>query len=304
MKSLGCVLGGIVLFSVRAVCDTSPLTVIFSRPLPTTDLNGVSQPNRSNYAFTEVPQSDPLAFQSFDGDDFTLNSTSNAYIVESLSTWSVASTLGQPLGTEFASVSLYMRPVFFDPITHARSPAAPFQVVATGAPNQVFNPDGVTVGNSNPNITDTNVKYFGGQNYEAVGTPGKFYPLWQTTFNNLNLTIRNGVTYEFAVWGLGYHTRCTGTDNQCIDPNTLYGYWFNEYSNAGLSGTPQQGADNFYLKFSASDPNAPTTFITASPRPVDLNVTISGVGVPEPATCGLLGLGLIALGYFSRKRSR
>jgi hypothetical protein len=64
----------------------------------------------------------------------------------------------------------------------------------------------VTVGNSNPNITDTNIKYFGGQNYEGVGTPGQFYPLWQTTFNNLNLAIIGGVTYEFAVWGLGYHT--------------------------------------------------------------------------------------------------
>ena len=309
MKRLGWVLGGIALLGVRAFCDPlPPPTVIFSRPLPNANLNEISQPNRSNYAFTEVPQGNPLAFQSFDGDDFTLSKTSNAYIVQSLSTWSVASSLGQALGLEFASVSLYMRPVVFDPVTHARSPGAPFQVVATGAPNQVFNQDGVTVGNSNPNITDTNVKYFGGQNYEGVGTPGTFYPLWQTTFNNLNLTIMNGVTYEFAVWGLGYHTLCTGTDSQCIDPNTLYGYWFNEYSNAALSGSTQQGADNLYLKFSATDPNAPTTFmdptqLRTGPKPVDLNVTISGVGVPEPATCGLLGLGLIALGYFSRRRS-
>jgi hypothetical protein len=311
-KSLGCVLGGMALFSVRAVCDTlPPLTVIFSRPLPTANLNGVSQHNRSNYAFTEVPQGDPLASQSFDGDDFKLSQTSNAYNVESLSTWSVASTLGQAMGMEFSSVSLYMRPVFIDPITHARSSAAPFQVVATGAPNQTFNQDGVTVGNSNPNITDTSIKYFGGQNYEGVGTPGTFFPLWQTTFNNLNLTIMGGVTYEFAVWGLGYHTQCTGTDSQCIDPNTLYGYWFNEYSNAALSGTAQQGADNLYLKFSATDPHAPTTFMSAGSKPVDLNVTISGMAVPtvavptpEPAAYGPVGLGLIALGYFSRRRYR
>jgi hypothetical protein len=133
-KSLGCLLGGMALLSVRAVCDTLPLTIIFSRPLPTANLNGVSRDTRSNYAFTEVPQGDPLAFQSFDGDDFKLSQTSNTYNVESLSTWSVASTLGQPLGMEFSSVSLYMRPVYIDPITHARSPAAPFQVVATGAP--------------------------------------------------------------------------------------------------------------------------------------------------------------------------
>jgi hypothetical protein len=309
MRSLRLVLGGIALLSVTAFCDPlPPPTVIFSRPLPSANLNDISQPNRSNYAFTELPQGNPLAFQSFDGDDFTLSNTSNAYIVESLSTWSVASTLGQALGNEFSSVSLYMRPVFIDPVTGARSPAAPFQVVATGAPNQVFNSDGVTVGNSNPNITDTNVKYFGGQNYESVSTPGTFYPLWQTTFNNLNLTIMSGVTYEFAVWGVGYQNQCIGTDYRCMDPNSLYGYWFNEYSNAALSGSTQQGTDGYYLKFSATDPNAPTTFVDAAQnggqRSVDLNVTISGVGVPEPATCGLLGLGLIALGYFSRKRSR
>ena len=107
MKNLGWVLGGMALLCARAFCDPlPPPTIIFSRPLPNANLNEISQPNRSNYAFTEVPQGDPLAFQSFDGDDFTLNNTSNAYIVESLSTWSVASVLGQPLGTEFASVSL------------------------------------------------------------------------------------------------------------------------------------------------------------------------------------------------------
>jgi len=305
MKILGWLLGGMALLSVRAFCDPlPPPTVIFSRPLPNANLNEISQPSRSNYAFTEVPQGDPLAFQSFDGDDFSLSQTSDEYIVQSISTWSVASNLGQALGTEFSTVSLYMRPVFIDPVTHARSPAAPFQKIATGAPNQAFNQDGVTVGNSNPDITHTNIKYFGGQNYEGVGTPGTFFPLWQTTFNNLNLLIMNGALYEFAVWGLGYQTLCSGTDNQCMDPNTLYGYWFNEYSNAALSGTTQQGADNFYLKFSASDLNAPTTFISASPKPVDLNVTITGaVNIPEPATCGLLGLGLISLGYFFRRRS-
>jgi hypothetical protein len=85
MKYLGWVLGGTALLCARPFCDPlPPPTVIFSRPLPNANLNEISQPNRSNYAFTEVPQGDPLAFQSFDGDDFTLSNTSNAYIVESL----------------------------------------------------------------------------------------------------------------------------------------------------------------------------------------------------------------------------
>ena len=289
-----------VLFGAEGFCDPlPPPSIIFTRALPTSNLNTGAGNLRSNYAYTEFDPNNPLAFESFDGDDFTLSTSNNAYIVQSLSTWSVASTLGQALGAEFSSVSLYMRPIYIDPITHARSPLAPFTVVATGAPNQSFNPDGVTVGDSNPNINHTQVQYANGQNYEGAGTPGSFYPLWENTFSNLNLTIMSGQMYEFAVWGQGQ----SGTQN----PNTLYGYWFNEYSNAALSGSTQQGADNFYLKFDANALGAPSAYVDpsktgAGPLPVDLNVEIRGIGVPEPTTFGLLGLGLISLGYFSRKR--
>ncbi|PWU03976.1 MAG: hypothetical protein C5B51_17710 [Terriglobia bacterium] len=299
MKSLAWLLGGLIVLSARGVADPlPPPTIIFSRPLPTANLNNVGT-QRSNYAFTEFDPNNPFAFEKFDGDDFTLNTSNNAYIVQSISTWSVASTPGQALGVEFASVSLYMRPVYVDPITHARSPLAPFSIVATGAPNQNFQSDGVTVGNSNPNITHTNVHYADGENYESVNSPGTFYPLWQNTFSNLNLVLASGVTYEFAVWGLGHP--------QTEDPNTMYGYWFNEYSNAGSSGNAQDGSDNFFLSFDANNLDAVSSYVNAQqaglgPKPVDLNVQIVGIGVPEPTTFGLLGIGLIALGYFSRKR--
>jgi hypothetical protein len=300
MKSLGWVMSSLLLMGATALADPlPPPTVIFERDLPTNNLNEAAGNLRTNYSFTEVPDTDPLAFVAFDGDDFTLDKqANNAYVVDSISTWSVASNLGEALGVEFASVSLYLRAVQIDPLTHARTPLTPFQVVATGAPNQSFNGATNVVGDSNPNITHTNVQYAGNQDYEGFGSPGSFFPLWENTFSNLNMVLLGGVTYEFAVWGLGH------PDTQ--DPNSLYGYWFNEYS-GGLSGGVQTQADGLFWKFDANNPMAAGSPIDAKdaglgPKSVDLNVLITGVGVPEPATFGLLGLGLIGLGYFGRRK--
>ena len=307
MKSLGWVVGGLLVLSASAFADSlPPPSIIFNRPLPVNNLNEAAGNFRSNFSFTEIPDGDPLAFVNFDGDDFTLDPVANnAYIIDSISTWSVASNLGEALGVEFASVSLYMRQVSVDPVTHARTPVGAFQVIATGSPNQSFDDDSSTVGNSNPNITHTQVQYQPTgrgafpQNYEGAGSPGTFYPLWMNTFSNLNLTVLAGQTYEFAVWGFGY------PETQSAD--SLYGFWFNEFSNASLSGLTEAGADNAFLKFDASDLAAPGAFVNAAatgigPKNVDLNVQITGVGVPEPATCGLLGLGLLGLGYLGRRR--
>jgi hypothetical protein len=297
---------------IPAMCDPlPPPVVIFSRPLPTANVNEPAQPNRSNFAITDQPISppnDPLAFLNFDGDDFTLNAqANNAYVIQSLTMWSVGSTLGEAIGNEFQNISLYMRQVSVDPVTGAQTPLAPFTIVSTGTPNTNFNGDGVTVGDSNSNITHTNVQYSNGQDYEGVGTPGTYYPLWQNTFNNLNLTLLAG-TYEFAVWGIGWQNLCTDVDFQCMDYQSTYGYFYPEYSNALRSGPPgsQQGADGYFLKYDAQNLSAQAAFINAAqlgitPYGVDENVILSGTGVPEPATFGLAGLGLIGLGYFSRR---
>jgi hypothetical protein len=326
------------------ICDV--VSTIFSRPLPIANVNGENGATRSNYAFTESGATDPLQQTLIDGDSFTLPSgTYNSYVITSLSTYSVASlcaggnpctanSQAQPLGDEFHNVMLAVRGITSDPNSGAGALIyGNWDILDQGTPDTSFtSPTSNVVGNSNPNITDTNVTYANGQNYEGVGTtPPSYYPLWETTFNNLNLTVQAGVQYQFVVWGFGWYNgdvpcspNSTGVtiDFQCMDPNTGYGSWYNEYSSPLLSGRFEQGATGHYLSLvnfmnpqlcaspSACDdaPSEPVQPQDAFGNTVDVNenVIIKGYGVgvvatPEPGTRMLVVLGLGLLAFVSRK---
>jgi len=94
------------------------------------------------------------------------------------------------------------------------------------------------------------------------------------------------------------------------DPNLV---WVNHASNAALSGSPQDGADNQYLVFDSttladpfvfnSDPNFDGGFDKSS----DINVQVfgsarNGAAVPEPASFLLLGTLIAASGLAVRKK--
>jgi hypothetical protein len=316
------------------VCDV--VSTILSRPLPIANVNGEGANSRSNYAFTETGGSDPLMQTAIDGDSFTLPSgTYNSYVITSLSTYSVASlcaggnpctntSKAQPLGAEFQDVTLAVREVSTDPISGALL-YGNWDILDQGTPDPSFkNPLSNVVGNSNPNIIDTNVKYYDGKNYEGDGAPGTYYPLWETTFSNLNLTVYSGVQYQFVVWGFGWSNngQCTTVYSRCMDPNTGYGYWYNEYSSPLNSGQKEQDPTGYYLSYvnfmdtqicpqpSACEGLAPQPEVpeNAANMPVDVNenVIINGYGVgvvatPEPGTRTLVFLGLGLLAFVSRK---
>lgn len=82
-------------------------------------------------------------------------------------------------------------------------------------------------------VIPTAVTYSNGQGYQS--TSGEYRHIWQLDFTSLNWVIDGGTKYYFAVNG-------TPTGNG-------YSLWFNHASNAALSGTPQQGADNKWISW-------------------------------------------------------
>jgi hypothetical protein len=253
--------------------------IIQYRPLPIANLNEAAGATRSNVSFAET---DPGLM---DGDDFNL-APGFLYKINAITVWSVASTFGEALGTEFSTVSLYGGLVG-DPLTQ----------LETGTPGTTFN--GNDVGSSNANITHTLVNYSNFEDYEAVGAPGAFFPIWQTTFSNLNLYLYGGQTYQYAVQGIGASP----------DPFSLYGYWFSHGSNALNSGNLQQGDGRFRI-FDSS--NLSTTPALVNPftaglwdKGGDLNIIldIEVLGpVPEPSTYAMMLTGLAGVIGLARRR--
>lgn len=198
--------GVLALLAIMAVAAAST-----NRGLPAANLNNVAGANRSNVAWS-------FGNDWITGDDFTVGSAGQTWVVTGLRTWATA---GSPtdtsfqLGDRFDSVSLYGGP---------SSPGG-VSLISTGTLSVDSNV------NSNPSITHTFVHYVGGVDYQ--GSSGSFIRIWQNDFNNLAWVVNGGQKYNFAVDG----TLRTGVIN----------YWFNHASNAALSGSAQQGADNLYL---------------------------------------------------------
>jgi hypothetical protein len=183
------------------------------------------------------------------------------------------------------------------------------------------------VGSSNANISATNVTYPGTN--QGFGGPDSFFPLWQISFNNLNLSLTGGTKYDFAVTGLGYGfpggpavpTECANDPSQgadCVmDPNNPggYGYWYNSFSTPFLTGTSQQDdPHNTYLRCNYGNDGTPTgEACTATNSASDLGITQFGTDmnyeldtaastVPEPATVAFFVAGLAGLGFLRRRK--
>ena len=211
--------------SVVGAAASAPGTPSFDRGLPTTNLNNAAGASRSNVAWSN-------GNDYVSGDSFAVGAGGETWLVTQIRTWTVPNDTGTGtfhFGNEYSSVALYFGP-------------GAISQIASGTVNL-----GADV-NNNANIAMTPTSYAGGSDYQ--GSSGTFYRLWQIDFKNLGQLVNGGQTYFFAV------------DGAVTNPHD---YWFNHASNAALSGSPQQGADDHWVAWAKSGLSTPNSCDSGAP---------------------------------------
>lgn len=178
--------------------------MVIDRGLPNTNLNNSAGADRSNVSWSN-------GNDYVSGDDFTIGTAGQKWIVTGIRTWTPAMSV---LGDEYSDMSLYFGNGSIHKIKYG--------TLSRGSSI-----------NNNTDIVYSTASYLSSppvSYYE--GGRGKQYTIWQTDFNNLHLVVNGGKKYYFAV-------DATPTDSN--------DYWFNHASNKDRSGSQQQGSDNRWL---------------------------------------------------------
>ena len=209
---------------VSGMAQMSNARILFDRGLPSENINVEPDLERSNLRWRGGYRN-----ESFYGDDFTIGEPGERYIIDHIRTWAVLGyreegpTAPEAVGDWFSQLRLLGGEVSDTQLAMRASGE-----LAVGGSST-----------SNPDIIITQVRYpnAGSSKYFNFGPT---IPIWQIDFHNLNWLVEGGRRYNFSVQGMG---------RQFLD--TEYSHaWYNHASNAALSGTPQQGADNLMSAFS------------------------------------------------------
>lgn len=246
--------------------------LLFNRGLPTANLNNAAGGNRSNVAWGDYTPDKGSNWAI--GDTFNLG-LAGSYNITDLRVWIVA-TDSQPPSSMWSNLTLY------------GGPAANVQVLST-----------VNTNGSDPHVQMTQVTYSNGANYQ--GSSGGFIDIWQVDFL-LNWGIDGSSPYTFFVGG-----------TKTALNESLYPAWsthgpgvspFLSASNAALSGSTQQGADNLVGEISWTGSTYTPDFFNSLgngwDKSSDVNVQI--FGTPEPTSILFLGTIVAVVGTLTRKK--
>ncbi|MGC8494920.1 MAG: hypothetical protein ACP5SH_24625 [Syntrophobacteraceae bacterium] len=166
-------------------------------------------------------------------------------------------------------------------------------VVATGTSAPGYLPSGIsllggkaggTISTISQSFTATSVQYSNGQSYQ--GSSGNFWDLYQVDFSTTGLNLTAGETYDFFV-DQPYVIYSTTSASPYADALLAA-------SNAGLSGSTQQGANGQFLwldvngssqtveTWYSGDGGGTTGWGPGWDKNTDANVQVFGVATPEP----------------------
>lgn len=263
--------------------------LVVDRGLPDINLNAAAGSDRSNYAFGLSNQTfddgagNTGLYKIFSADDFALDSTGDPdrphWQIDRLSVWVVASSATSPpgtaLGNSLDSISLYFGQSPGGISSGNTSNILPLALNATLDGNNT----------NDPFVVVTEVTYIHGENFQ--GGSG-FASMFRIDFFDLGKFAPGD--FVFAIGGEPLNT-----------PQP-----FVHGSNAGLSGTPQDGANGYFSRVFSSpfSDDVPENvqidgvnayglnFDNGFDKPADLNVQVYATAVvPEPTSLMLLGLG-------------
>jgi hypothetical protein len=255
-------------------------SVIFDRGLPnSTNVNNAAGANRSNVSWGNHIFNGNY-FMVGDNIDLSLTpNTIGGWVIHDIRVWEVANT-------EIGSATSTSPPAGSSPNVEFSS-----LTLFLGAAYTTLKPVSST-------YTSTFAQYLpGGLNYQ--GATGGYFPLYQIDFSGLNILVPATKNLGFAIDAV---------------PNNGNA-WFIHASNAALSGTVQQGADNFYELYcgNSATPGASTSASYCNlidsngngfDKSSDINVEVFGSAsaVPEPTTFGLFSAGLLGLILYRRRK--